>query len=57
MRNGATSRTVDLPDSLVRDVVPLPDGWAWMPASSDRLIVRRGDKTTEIPKPEWFVAI
>jgi len=57
VRTGAISRTVDLPDSLVRDVVPLPDGWAWVPASSDRLVVRRGDTTTEIAKLAWFTTI
>ena len=57
VRTGAISRTVDLPDSLVRDVVPLADGWAWVPASSDRIVVRRGDKTTEIAKPAWFNSV
>ncbi len=56
-RTGANSRTVDLPDSLMRAVIPLPDGWAWVPASADRIIVRRGEKTLEFPKPEWFIAL
>jgi hypothetical protein len=41
VRTGSVSRTVNLPDSLVRDVVPLPDGWAWVPSTSDRLVVRQ----------------
>ena len=57
VRTGNISRTVDLPDSLVRDVVPLPDGWAWVPAGADRIIVQRGDKRAEIKKPDWFVAL
>jgi hypothetical protein len=57
VRTGAISRSADLPDSLFRDVTPLPDGWAWVPASSDRLVVRRGDKTTEIPMPAWYSGI
>jgi hypothetical protein len=35
-------------------VVPLPDGWAWIPATADRVVVQRGGKTTDIAKPAWF---
>ncbi len=54
VRTGAVSRTLDLPDSLVLDVVPLADGWAWVPSTADRVVVRRGEKTLEIPKPAWY---
>lgn len=36
------------------EVVPLPDGWAWIPATADRIVVRRGSNTTDIPRPSWF---
>jgi hypothetical protein len=54
VRNGAVGRSTLIPDSLVVDVVALPDGWAWIPGSNDRVVVERGGKTTEIPMPAWF---
>ena len=36
------------------DVRPVPDGWAWIPSSKDRVRIERGGKTLEIPKPAWF---
>ena len=54
VRTGAAGRAIDIPDSLVRSATPLPDGWAWVPATRDRAIVQRGGKTTEIPRPAWF---
>jgi len=57
VRTGTTARSVDLPDSLVRDIVPLPDGWAWVPSTSDRIAIRHGDRTIEVAKPSWFAAL
>lgn len=54
VRTGRPVRTVDIPDSLARGFAPLPDGWAWIPATTDRIMVQRGDKTAEIPKLPWF---
>jgi len=54
VRTGATSRTVTLPDSILVDVLPVPDGWAWMPATRDRVRIERAGKTVEIAKPSWF---
>jgi hypothetical protein len=54
VRSGAVGRSVDIADSLVADVTPLPDGWAWIPATKDRVVVQRGGKTIEIRKPTWF---
>jgi hypothetical protein len=51
VRTGAVQRSLDLPDSLIVDLVPLPDGWAWIPASVDRIVVQRGGNKLEIPKP------
>ena len=42
---------MDLPDSVLTWARALPDGWAWIPAAGDRLIVRRAGKTREYPKP------
>jgi hypothetical protein len=54
VRTGTAGRAVDIPDSLARSAVPLPDGWAWIPARTDKVIVQRGSGTVEIPKPAWF---
>ncbi len=54
VRTGAQQRSVDLPDSNTIDVAPLPDGWAWIPATDDRVIVQRAGKTSEIREPAWF---
>ena len=37
--------------------MPIPDGWAWVPSTSDRLMVQRAGKTIEIAKPAWFAAV
>jgi hypothetical protein len=54
VRSGAVSRTTDLPDSLAIGITPLADGWAWVPATADRVIVQHGGKSLEIRKPSWF---
>jgi hypothetical protein len=54
VRTGAERRGLDLPDSLVGDFDPLPDGWVWIPATNDRLVVQQAGRTREIPKPDWF---
>jgi Tol biopolymer transport system component len=54
VRTGAVLRSLDLPDSLALSPVPLPDGWAWIPSSRDRVVVQRGGRTTEIPKLPWY---
>jgi hypothetical protein len=54
LRTGAERGALDLPDSLVFDFVPLPDGWAWIPPGGGRLVVRQGGRTRQIPKPDWF---
>jgi len=40
VRTGAMSRTLTIPDSLVGDAWPVPDGWAWIPNTRDREIGR-----------------
>src|SRR4029077_8932858 len=57
VRTGTTVRSVDLPDSLVRDIVSLPDGWAWVPSTSGRIAIRHGDRTIEVAKPAWFASL
>ena len=54
VRTGTPGPSVDIPDSLASGVSRLPDGWAWVPSSADKVIVQRGGKTIEIPRPAWF---
>jgi hypothetical protein len=54
VRTGTMSRSVTIPDSLVVDVGPVPDGWAWIPSSRDRVRIERAGKAVEIARPAWF---
>lgn len=54
VRTGEAGRSLDLPDSIVADASPLPDGWTWIPSSRDRIEIRRNGTTSSIPKPAWF---
>ncbi len=35
-------------------ITVLPDGWAWIPVTADRIVIERGAAQREIPKPSWF---
>jgi hypothetical protein len=53
----AQSNALDLPDSTVRGAVPIPGGWAWIPATRDRVFLRQGGKTREVTLLPWFAAM
>jgi hypothetical protein len=57
VRSGTARNRLVLPDSVVRDYAPLPNGWSWIPASSDRVVVMEGDRRRDYPKPAWFGGI
>jgi hypothetical protein len=57
VRSGAVRSTIELPDSVVADWTPLPNGWAWIPASRDRIVVSEGGQRREHRPPAWFAAI
>ena len=58
VRTGAAvGAAIELPDSAVSSIVALQDGWAWIPARRDRVIVEQGDKRHEIGKPAWIDAL
>jgi len=57
VRSGAVRSTLELPDSVVADYTALPNGWAWIPASRDRIIVSEGDRRREYKRPAWFAGI
>jgi hypothetical protein len=54
VRTGAMSRTLTIPDSLAVAAVPVPDGWAWIPNTRDRVHIERAGRAVEIPMPAWF---
>jgi hypothetical protein len=55
IHTNAVSNALDLPDSAVLSVSPLANGWAWIPPSADRVVVREGARTREFPKPASYV--
>jgi hypothetical protein len=56
-RTGAPRNRFEPPDSTVRDFSPLPSGWAWIPASSDKILVIEDGRRREFAKPAWFGGI
>jgi hypothetical protein len=57
VRTGAQRNTTELPDSTLTVATPLPDGWAWIPRSGDRIMVRQAGHTRVIPKPDRYAFI
>jgi hypothetical protein len=54
VRTGALSNTLALDDSTTGEAAPIADGWAWIAASHDRVIVQQGGKRREIRAPAWY---
>jgi hypothetical protein len=52
--SGARRNEAVLPDSAVRDYWALPNGWAWIPASSDRIVVMDGTRRRSFTPAAWF---
>ncbi|HXJ32176.1 MAG TPA: hypothetical protein VNG35_16180, partial [Gemmatimonadales bacterium] len=57
VRTGAQRAGTDVPDTTIRSVAAWPGGWAWIPASSDRIVVLQGGRTREIKEPAWYAGI
>jgi hypothetical protein len=57
VRTGAQRNTIELPDSTLTEAIPVPEGWAWIPRSSDRIMVRQGGHTRTIPKPDRYAFV
>ena len=53
MRNGDVRNTLEVTDSTFRNWAALNDGWAWVSEIGDRIVIERGGKRHEIPKPGW----
>ncbi len=54
VRNGSTPGGFDVPDSLAASVTPIAGGWAWIPATRDRVMVHVGGKERTLPMPRWY---
>jgi tRNA A-37 threonylcarbamoyl transferase component Bud32 len=57
VRTGATSGALQLSDSTINAATAVPDGWAWIPAARDRIVVERAGKRHEMRKPAWYGAL
>ena len=54
VRTGAADQVLQLTDSTIASATAVPNGWAWIPAARDRIIVDQGGKRHEIAKPAWY---
>jgi hypothetical protein len=54
VRTGPLPGGLDLPDSVALGVTPVAGGWAWIPATRDRIVVEREGKRVETAMPRWF---
>ncbi|HET7374832.1 MAG TPA: protein kinase [Gemmatimonadaceae bacterium] len=57
VRTGALHDALTLSDSTVSDAAPVASGWAWIPATHDRVIVEQSGKRRSLPKPAWYAGI
>jgi tRNA A-37 threonylcarbamoyl transferase component Bud32 len=57
VRTGAAGDALQLPDSSIAAVTALPDGWAWLPAGRNRIVVEQAGKRHEIAKPAWYASL
>jgi hypothetical protein len=54
---GAQRTVLELPDSVVADFAPLPNGWAWIPVTRDRVVVSEEGRRREYKPSAWFARI
>ena len=47
----------DFPDSTLRDVDAIPGGWAWIPASGDRIMIRQNGQTRNVSMPAGYASV
>jgi hypothetical protein len=57
VRTGAQRNRLAIPDSIVREFSALSGGWAWIPGSSDRIVVVENARRRVFPKLDWFSGI
>jgi hypothetical protein len=54
VRSGAQRNVLEIPDSLTADIAALPNGWAWIPVSRDRIVVSENGHRREFRPSAWF---
>jgi hypothetical protein len=54
VRNNTQRNALDIPDSVVADATPLQNGWAWIPASGDRIVVKQAGRRRDFPATSWY---
>ena len=57
IRTSGATQALQLADSSIADATALPNGWAWIPAARDRVIVEQGGKRHEIPRAAYYAAL
>ena len=54
IRSGAQRNALEITDSLVTDFTALPNGWAWIPITRDRIVVSENGRRKEYRPSAWF---
>jgi hypothetical protein len=54
VRSGAQRNVLELPDSTISDFAALPNGWGWIPAKPDRIVVSESGRRHEYRLLAWF---
>ena len=54
VHSGAQRNALEIADSLVADFVALPNGWAWIPVTRDRIVVSENGRRKEYKPSAWF---
>ena len=57
IRTGASTQAVQVTDSALTSIAALPNGWAWIPSTGDRVIIDQGGQRREIPKAAWYAGL
>jgi tRNA A-37 threonylcarbamoyl transferase component Bud32 len=57
IRTGGSSQALAVSDSSIAEYAALPNGWAWIPAGRDRVIVEQNGGRREIPMAKWFAQL
>jgi hypothetical protein len=58
VRSGREVNSFDFPpDSDAVDFTAVTNGWAWIDASGEHILVRQGSRTRTFPKPPWLWAM
>jgi len=54
VRTGVQRNSLDLPDSVINSFDALPEGWIWVPATSDKFVISTHGQRREIRSPGWY---